>query len=126
VAAAALRRRAPPRTPKRKQNQAFYEFLVPLVKGYSTEMSLEVTSLGVQVHGGMGFIEETGAAQYYRDAKILTIYEGTTAIQANDLVGRKTAARRRPVRRGHRGAASRDRGRSLRSRRGRPRPWRQS
>ncbi|WP_140625884.1 acyl-CoA dehydrogenase [Methylibium rhizosphaerae] len=75
----------------RKQNQAFYEFIVPLVKGYSTEMSLEVTSLGVQVHGGMGFIEETGAAQYYRDAKILTIYEGTTAIQANDLVGRKTA-----------------------------------
>ena len=75
----------------RKQNQAFYEFMVPLIKGYCTEMSLEVTSLGVQVHGGMGFIEETGAAQYYRDAKILTIYEGTTAIQANDLVGRKTA-----------------------------------
>jgi len=75
----------------RKQNNAFYEFLVPLVKGFSTEMSLEVTSLGVQVHGGMGFIEETGAAQYYRDAKILTIYEGTTAIQANDLVGRKTS-----------------------------------
>lgn len=75
----------------RKENQTFYEFMVPLVKGYSTEMSLEVTSLGVQVHGGMGFIEETGAAQYYRDAKILTIYEGTTAIQANDLVGRKTA-----------------------------------
>ena len=75
----------------RQQNQTFYEFMVPLVKGYSTEMSLEVTSLGVQVHGGMGFIEETGAAQYYRDAKILTIYEGTTAIQANDLVGRKTA-----------------------------------
>ena len=75
----------------RKQNATFYEFMVPLVKGYSTEMSLEVTNLGVQVHGGMGFIEETGAAQYYRDAKILTIYEGTTAIQANDLVGRKTA-----------------------------------
>ncbi|WP_310637520.1 acyl-CoA dehydrogenase [Delftia acidovorans] len=75
----------------REANAAFYEFMVPLVKGYSTEMSLEVTSLGVQVHGGMGFIEETGAAQYYRDAKILTIYEGTTAIQANDLVGRKTA-----------------------------------
>ena len=74
----------------REQNQAFYEFMVPLVKGYSTESSLEVTNLGVQVHGGMGFIEETGAAQYYRDAKILTIYEGTTAIQANDLVGRKT------------------------------------
>jgi butyryl-CoA dehydrogenase len=54
-------------------------------------MSLNVTSTGVQVHGGMGFIEETGAAQYYRDAQILTIYEGTTAIQANDLVGRKTA-----------------------------------
>ncbi|MFG5775658.1 acyl-CoA dehydrogenase [Comamonas sp. J-3] len=75
----------------RQVNQAFYEFLVPLIKGYSTEMSNEVTSLGVQVHGGMGFIEETGAAQYYRDSKILTIYEGTTAIQANDLVGRKTA-----------------------------------
>ncbi|ART55568.1 acyl-CoA dehydrogenase [Acidovorax carolinensis] len=75
----------------RKQNATYYEFMVPLVKGYSTEMSQEVTSLGVQVHGGMGFIEETGAAQYYRDAKILTIYEGTTAIQANDLVGRKTA-----------------------------------
>ena len=75
----------------RQQNQAFYEFMVPLIKGYSTEMSQEVASLGVQVHGGMGFIEETGAAQYLRDAKILTIYEGTTAIQANDLVGRKTA-----------------------------------
>ena len=75
----------------RKVNQTFYEFMVPLIKGYSTEMSLEVTSLAVQVHGGMGFIEETGVAQYYRDAKILTIYEGTTAIQANDLVGRKTS-----------------------------------
>ena len=73
-----------------KQNQVVYEFLVPIVKGFSTEMSIEVASLGVQVHGGMGFIEETGAAQHYRDARILTIYEGTTAIQANDLVGRKT------------------------------------
>ena len=73
-----------------KQNQAVYEFLVPIVKGFSTEMSIEVASLGVQVHGGMGFIEETGAAQHYRDARILTIYEGTTAIQANDLIGRKT------------------------------------
>ena len=92
VAAAALdAAHAHPDAAVRKQNQAFYEFMVPLIKGYSTEMSLEVTSLGVQVHGGMGFIEETGAAQYYRDAKILTIYEGTTAIQANDLVGRKTA-----------------------------------
>jgi alkylation response protein AidB-like acyl-CoA dehydrogenase len=75
----------------RQQNLAFYEFLVPLIKGFSTEMSQDVTSLGVQVHGGMGYIEETGAAQYFRDARILTIYEGTTAIQANDLVGRKTA-----------------------------------
>ncbi len=82
---------AHPDVETRKQNQSFYEFMVPLVKGYSTEMSLEVTSLGVQVHGGMGFIEETGAAQDYRDARILPIYEGTTAIQANDLVGRKTA-----------------------------------
>jgi alkylation response protein AidB-like acyl-CoA dehydrogenase len=82
---------AHPDADQRKRNQAFYEFMVPLIKGYSTEMSLEVASLGVQVHGGMGFIEETGAAQHYRDAKILTIYEGTTAIQANDLIGRKTA-----------------------------------
>ncbi|SOY57930.1 putative ACYL-COA DEHYDROGENASE OXIDOREDUCTASE [Cupriavidus taiwanensis] len=74
----------------RRQSQAFYEFMVPVVKGWSTELSIDVTSLGVQVHGGMGFIEETGAAQYYRDARILPIYEGTTAIQANDLVGRKT------------------------------------
>jgi len=85
---------------ERARAQAAYEFLVPLVKGYSTEMSLEVTSTGVQVHGGMGFIEETGAAQYYRDAKILTIYEGTTAIQANDLVGRKTARDKGAVARG--------------------------
>jgi butyryl-CoA dehydrogenase len=75
----------------RNANQAFYEYMVPVVKGWSTEMSIDVASTGVQVHGGMGFIEETGAAQYYRDARILPIYEGTTAIQANDLVGRKTA-----------------------------------
>lgn len=74
----------------RKANAAFYDFMVPIVKGWSTELSIDVASNGVQVHGGMGFIEETGAAQYYRDARILTIYEGTTAIQANDLVGRKT------------------------------------
>jgi butyryl-CoA dehydrogenase len=74
----------------RKANAAFYEFMVPIVKGWSTELSIDVASTGVQVHGGMGFIEETGAAQHYRDARILTIYEGTTAIQANDLVGRKT------------------------------------
>jgi butyryl-CoA dehydrogenase len=75
----------------RKQKQAVYEYLVPIIKGWSTEMSIDVTSTGIQVHGGMGFIEETGAAQHYRDARILTIYEGTTAIQANDFVGRKTA-----------------------------------
>jgi butyryl-CoA dehydrogenase len=75
----------------RAEAKAAYDYLVPLVKGWSTEMSIDVASTGVQVHGGMGFIEETGAAQYYRDARILTIYEGTTAIQANDLVGRKTA-----------------------------------
>jgi 3-(methylthio)propanoyl-CoA dehydrogenase len=74
----------------RAQHEARYEYLVPIVKGWSTELSIDVTSLGVQVHGGMGFIEETGAAQYYRDARILPIYEGTTAIQANDLIGRKT------------------------------------
>ncbi len=74
----------------RAANLAVYEYLVPIIKGWSTEMSENVTRDGVQVHGGMGFIEETGSAQHYRDAKILTIYEGTTAIQANDLVGRKT------------------------------------
>ncbi|HEU4843986.1 MAG TPA: acyl-CoA dehydrogenase, partial [Burkholderiaceae bacterium] len=74
----------------RAANLAIYEYLVPVIKGWSTEMAQDVTRDGVQVHGGMGFIEETGAAQHYRDVKILTIYEGTTAIQANDLVGRKT------------------------------------
>ncbi|WP_179405226.1 acyl-CoA dehydrogenase [Burkholderia guangdongensis] len=81
---------AHPDEAERARALATYEYLVPLVKGWSTEMSIDVTSLGVQVHGGMGFIEETGAAQFYRDARILPIYEGTTAIQANDLVGRKT------------------------------------
>ncbi len=80
-----------PDVERRRQAKALYEYLVPIVKGWSTEMSIEVASNGVQVHGGMGYIEETGAAQFYRDARILTIYEGTTAIQANDLVGRKTA-----------------------------------
>ncbi|MBC7738979.1 MAG: acyl-CoA dehydrogenase, partial [Candidatus Saccharibacteria bacterium] len=69
---------------------AMAEFLVPLVKGFCTEMSVQTASLGVQIHGGMGFIEDTGAAQHYRDARILPIYEGTTTIQANDLLGRKT------------------------------------
>ncbi len=63
--------------------------LTPVVKGWSTETGIEIASLGIQVHGGMGYIEETGAAQHWRDARITTIYEGTTGIQANDLVGRK-------------------------------------
>ena len=75
---------------ERAEAKAMHEFLVPLVKGFCTEMSVEIASAGVQVHGGMGFIEETGAAQHYRDARILPIYEGTTAVQANDLIGRKT------------------------------------
>ena len=90
AAAAYDAQHAAPDEAVRKANQSIYEYLVPIVKGFSTEMSIDVASLGVQVHGGMGFIEETGAAQHYRDARILTIYEGTTAIQANDLVGRKT------------------------------------
>ena len=90
AAAAADAQNASPDDTERKASQAIYEFLVPIVKGFSTEMSIEVASLGIQVHGGMGFIEETGAAQHYRDARILTIYEGTTAIQANDLLSRKT------------------------------------
>ena len=64
--------------------------LIPVIKGWLTERSLQLTSDALQVHGGMGFIEETGAAQHFRDARILPIYEGTTAIQANDLVFRKT------------------------------------
>ncbi len=75
----------------RKQHQSFVDFMIPIVKGSSTELAQEITSLGVQVHGGMGYIEETGAAQHYRDARIITIYEGTTGIQANDFLGRKTA-----------------------------------
>jgi acyl-CoA dehydrogenase len=76
---------------ERARHQAFVDLMIPIVKGWSTECSIEVASLGIQVHGGMGFIEETGAAQYLRDARITTIYEGTTGIQANDLVGRKIA-----------------------------------
>lgn len=75
---------------QRKQFKAIQEYLVPIVKAFSTEMAIEATSLGVQVHGGMGFIEETGAAQHFRDVRITAIYEGTTAIQANDFIGRKT------------------------------------
>jgi acyl-CoA dehydrogenase len=71
--------------------QARGDLLIPVVKACSTEAGIELASLGVQVHGGMGFIEETGAAQPYRDVRITTIYEGTTAIQANDFIGRKLA-----------------------------------
>ncbi|HEU5176298.1 MAG TPA: acyl-CoA dehydrogenase, partial [Burkholderiales bacterium] len=76
---------------KSKTHQAFVDLMIPVVKGWCTETGIEVASLGVQVHGGMGFVEETGAAQYLRDARITTIYEGTTGIQAMDLVGRKIA-----------------------------------
>src|SRR5438270_3270528 len=75
----------------RERHQAFVDLMIPVVKGWCTETGIDVASLGVQVHGGMGFIEETGAAQYLRDARITTIYEGTTGIQAMDLVGRKIA-----------------------------------
>src|SRR5712691_3416852 len=76
---------------ERKRHQAYVDLMIPVVKGWSTETGIEVASLGVQIHGGMGFVEETGAAQYLRDARITTIYEGTTGIQAMDLVGRKIA-----------------------------------
>jgi acyl-CoA dehydrogenase len=74
---------------EQQRNLFLAEFMIPIVKGGSTEMSIDVTSLGIQIHGGMGYIEETGAAQYWRDARITTIYEGTTGIQANDLLFRK-------------------------------------
>jgi alkylation response protein AidB-like acyl-CoA dehydrogenase len=83
------RARKDPDEDTRRKSQALVDLLIPVVKGWSTEMGIEVASLGIQVHGGMGFIEETGAAQHLRDARITTIYEGTTGIQANDLVGRK-------------------------------------
>ncbi|WP_062148399.1 acyl-CoA dehydrogenase [Beggiatoa leptomitoformis] len=78
-------------TTKQQAAMALVDLLTPIVKGWCTEASIEITSTGVQVHGGMGFIEETGAAQHFRDARITTIYEGTTGIQASDLVGRKIA-----------------------------------
>ncbi|PKO88842.1 MAG: acyl-CoA dehydrogenase [Betaproteobacteria bacterium HGW-Betaproteobacteria-10] len=80
-----------PNEAARRQGQAFADLMIPVVKGWSTESAVDIASLGVQVHGGMGYIEETGAAQHLRDARITTIYEGTTAIQANDLIGRKIA-----------------------------------
>lgn len=75
----------------RNKAQAFVDLMIPIVKGWSTESAIDIASIGVQVHGGMGYIEETGAAQHLRDARITAIYEGTTAIQANDLIGRKIA-----------------------------------
>jgi 3-(methylsulfanyl)propanoyl-CoA dehydrogenase len=79
---------------ERQRRQARVDLLIPVLKAWCTELGVEITSLGVQVHGGMGFIEETGACQYLRDARIAPIYEGTTGIQAADLVGRKLAADR--------------------------------
>ncbi|MEO8936864.1 MAG: acyl-CoA dehydrogenase [Burkholderiaceae bacterium] len=76
---------------ERQKRQAITDLLTPVVKGWCTENSLDITSTGIQVHGGVGFIEETGACQHMRDARITTIYEGTTGIQANDLIGRKVA-----------------------------------
>jgi acyl-CoA dehydrogenase len=80
---------ASPGEGERKRHQARLDFLIPIVKAWCTETACDVASLGVQIHGGMGYIEETGAAQHLRDARITTIYEGTTGIQANDLIGRK-------------------------------------
>ena len=76
----------------RQRHQARVDLLIPVLKGWCTELGVEIASLGIQVHGGMGFIEETGASQYLRDARIAPIYEGTTGIQAADLVGRKLSA----------------------------------
>jgi len=92
VAAAALdRAHSHPDAAERKASQQLIDLLTPVVKGWCTENCVEVASTGLQVHGGMGFVEETGAAQYLRDARITTIYEGTTGIQAADLTGRKIA-----------------------------------
>ena len=74
---------------EQRRSQALIDLLTPIVKGWCTEQAVEIASTGIQVHGGMGFVEETGAAQYLRDARITTIYEGTTGIQASDLTGRK-------------------------------------
>ncbi|MCL2830546.1 MAG: acyl-CoA dehydrogenase [Betaproteobacteria bacterium] len=80
-----------PNEEERKRSQAFVDLMIPVVKGWCTENGIQVASTGIQVHGGMGFIEETGAAQHLRDSRIAAIYEGTTGIQANDLIGRKMA-----------------------------------
>ena len=134
TAAGARSRASASRSGRAQARLAFAELMIPIVKGWSTEVAQQVAYLGVQVHGGVGYIEETGAAQYARDARITTIYEGTTGIQANDLIGRKivrdegqalacrdrggargrTRARgcRRRSARGHRQAAARGRRRA--------------
>jgi alkylation response protein AidB-like acyl-CoA dehydrogenase len=89
AAGAIDRARRHPDAAERASQQSLADLLIPVVKAWCTDTGVEVASEGVQVHGGMGFIEETGAAQHYRDARILPIYEGTNGIQANDLVGRK-------------------------------------
>jgi alkylation response protein AidB-like acyl-CoA dehydrogenase len=76
---------------ERRKRQTITDLLTPVFKGWCTENAIDITSTGIQVHGGVGFIEETGACQHMRDARITTIYEGTTGIQANDLIGRKVA-----------------------------------
>src|SRR6266852_6161048 len=91
VAAAVDKSLRHPDKDERGRNQVFVDLMIPIVKGWFTETGIEVASTGIQVHGGMGCIEETGAAQHLRDARITTIYEGTTGIQANDLIGRKIA-----------------------------------
>jgi hypothetical protein len=83
--------RSHPDEKRRAQSLAFVELMIPVVKAWSTDNAVEITSLGIQVHGGMGFIEEAGAAQLFRDARITPIYEGTNGIQAADLIGRKVA-----------------------------------
>ena len=78
-----------PDAAERARHQALTDLLIPIVKAWCTDQGVRVASIGVQVHGGMGFIEETGAAQYFRDSRIAPIYEGTNGIQALDLLGRK-------------------------------------
>jgi acyl-CoA dehydrogenase len=91
TAAAMDTARCHPDAAEKARSQAFVELMIPIVKAWSTDTATDVASLGIQVHGGMGFIEETGAAQFYRDARITQIYEGTNGIQAADLIGRKVA-----------------------------------
>jgi acyl-CoA dehydrogenase len=91
TAAAMDTARLHPDAERRARSQAFVELMIPVVKAWSTDTALDVASLGIQVHGGMGYIEETGAAQFFRDARITSIYEGTNGIQAMDLIGRKVA-----------------------------------